>query len=249
MNKQTRWNMISELCKADGSMRVNDLISAVGASPATIRRDLREMEDLGILTRYHGGAKINHSRLEEPVMSIKHMQNLDLKRHIALAAARKIKDNEIIYLDAGSTIFEMLQFINASNITIVTIGIQHLKLLGEKKIHTIVLGGNLYWNTEALTGSQTIKQMEDLYFDKAFLGTNGIHVHGGFTTSNEQEANTKAMAIKHAEKAYVLADSSKFNKLLPFKFADLKDVIVLTNEVKDFDKSLLSFELLDGTHN
>lgn len=63
--------------------------------------------------------------------------------------------------------------------------------------------------------------MENLFFDVAFIGTNGIHEQSGFFTSNELEASTKSLAMKHARISYVVSDSTKFNQLRPVKFASL----------------------------
>lgn len=246
MIKETRWMKIAQLCKDRDKVSVEELVEALHVSPATVRRDLQEMEDQSLIVRYHGGAKRKENLSEEPSMIIKNVSNVDPKKHIAYHAASLIRDNQMVYIDAGSTTLMMLQYITAKNITVVTPGVPHLTLLGERGISTIVLGGTLRWSTQAITGRQAVRQLSEMYFDACFIGTNGIHSQVGFTTSNEMEAETKALAIHHSRKAYVLADHSKFNVLCPVHFADLKEAMIICDRVEDFDTSLIDYECVYG---
>ena len=241
MIKQTRWIKIAQLCKEKDRVTVEELVQILHVSPATVRRDLQEMEDQSLIVRYHGGAKSRDNMFDEPCMIIKNVSNVDPKRHIAYKAASLIQDNKMIYIDAGSTTLMMLQYISAKNITVVTPGVPHLALLGEKGISTIVLGGTLRWSTQAITGRQAVRQLSEMYFDECFVGTNGIHSQVGFTTSNEMEAETKALAIHHSKQSYVLADHSKFNVLCPVRFADLKEAEIICDTVEGFDTSLIDY--------
>ncbi|MEG0658513.1 DeoR/GlpR family DNA-binding transcription regulator, partial [Anaerorhabdus sp.] len=235
MSKQQRWNKIIELCKLQNNINVSELVISLGVSEATIRRDLSQMEELNMINRFYGGAKLNQLQYDEPPMLIKTSTNSNEKKQIARLAANMIKDNQMIYIDAGSTTYEMLNYITAKNITVTTIGVPHMNKLVQMKINTIVLGGNLHWQTEAITGNQALKQLEDLYFDVAFIGVNGIHEQVGLTTSNEQEASVKRMAIEHAHISYALADSSKFNILNAAKFSNLNQVTIISDAIEDFD--------------
>lgn len=246
MHKQKRWAMIVDRCKTQGHAAVDELVELLEVSPATVRRDLQEMEDLNIISRYHGGARISQEQYNDPSMAVRIKQQPIQKRQIAHMAARLIRDNMMIYLDAGSTVHEMLQYINQKKITVVTPSISHLAELGQKNIHTIVIGGLLRWSSEVVSGRQALKQMKDLYFDIAFLGTNAIHRQLGFSTSNEMEADMKAMAIKRAKVAYVLADNTKFDQLSPCRFAGLSECIVITDDVKDFGNTELRYQLIGG---
>lgn len=241
MAKQKRWTRILEELKRKDNISVNDLIDILNVSPATIRRDLQEMEDLKMISRYHGGAKINENQYVEPSMIIKSESNSDKKKKIAIIAARLVHDNQMIYIDAGTSTYEMIKYINAKNITVVTPGIPHVSLLSEKGFNTIILGGIARWSTQAITGNQALKQLEEYYFDTCFIGTNAIHERIGFTTSNEMEASTKQLAIDHSKDAYILADSSKFNKLCPVQFAKLNEATIICDEIKDFDLSLIKY--------
>ena len=246
MKKEQRWSQIVEYCKSNPSSSVDDLVNYLHVSAATVRRDLSEMEEQNMIVRYHGGARINSDQYNEPSMILKTEANIPAKKHIALLAAQQIEDNQMIYIDAGSTTYAMIPFITARNITVVTPGIPHLALLGGKGISTIVLGGVLRWSTQAITGQQAVHQMEDLYFDECFIGTNAIHEQIGFSTSNEMEAATKAAAIHHSKTSFILADHTKFNKLNPVPFASRGDAIILCDDLAGFPKNKIHFMTTAG---
>lgn len=249
MLKQERWSNIMKLCKQHTEVTVDQLVAELDASPATVRRDLQKMEDLNMISRFHGGARINQIQYSEPSMIIKKVTNKKEKSAIALTAARQIKDNQMVFIDAGSSTFEMIQYINAKNITVVTNGIPHISLLINKEITTIVLGGALRASTEATTGRIAVEQLQDMYFDMAFVGTNGIHNKIGFSTSNEQEALLKKTAIEQSETTFILADHSKFNVICPEPFASLNDAIIITDDISDFKTNGIKYMCTNGKNN
>ncbi len=233
MTKQFRWRLITETLTQRQTATVEELTEILRVSPATVRRDLAEMEDLRMLTRYHGGARISSIQSEEPHMIIKSELNQKEKTSIAIRAAKLISDDQMVFLDAGSTTFGMIRYITAKNITVVTPGIPHLTALYERDITTIALGGPVRPETQAIAGRQTVEMIESMYFDVAFMGVNGIHEKIGFTTSNESEAATKQAAISRSSSPYVLSDSSKFGHLSPFSFGKLGDAVIVTTSVPD----------------
>lgn len=239
MAKQQRWAKILELCEKNDAVYVQNLVDILHVSEATIRRDLQQMEDLSLVSRFHGGVRTNNKGNNEPPMLYKAETNYEQKKMIARLAARQIKDNQMIFIDAGSSTLEMLKYITAKNITVVTIGIPHIQKLIERKIRIISLGGTVRFTTEAITGNQTLQQLSELYFDITFLGVNGIHVKGGLTTTNDQEAAVKSKVIEHSQKTFILADHSKFNRLYPVKFGNLDDVTVICYSIENFDSSLI----------
>lgn len=237
MVKQERWKIIIDLCKKNEKVYSEDLKIACKTSIATVRRDLQQMEDLNLVQRFHGGVMLNPEANELPML-YRSNEQISEKTWIAKQAALQIKDNQTIYLDAGSSTYEMIPFIHSKNITVVTIGIPHLSLLMENNIRTIVLPGFVRKSTEAITGAQTLNQLDNFYFDCAFLGVNGIHEKAQITTTNEWEAAVKEKVIQQSNKAFILADQTKFNKICPIKYANLEDVICIST-IKPFKMKYL----------
>ena len=247
MSKQHRWATIVDLCQHSGEVSVDTLVEQLGVSEATVRRDLQQMSDLRMISRYHGGARLNNEQTDELPMLFKSETNISAKNKVARLAASMIKDNQMIFVDAGSSTYEMLNYITAKNITVITVGIPHIKKLSQNSTRTIVLGGTIRWSTQAITGYQTLKQLDDMFFDLSFIGVNGIHKQLGYTTTNEQEAAVKSKVIERSGTAYLLSDASKFNKLFPVTYASLSDGILITDEIPDFDKTQLRYIQIDGT--
>lgn len=100
MAKQQRWAKILELCEKNDAVYVQNLVDILHVSEATIRRDLQQMEDLSLVSRFHGGVRTNNKGNNEPPMLYKAETNYEQKKMIARLAARQIKDNQMIFIDA-----------------------------------------------------------------------------------------------------------------------------------------------------
>ena len=240
MKKQDRWNEILSYVNLNKQASVEELADLFHVSPATIRRDLLEMEKVEVLQRYHGGARSNSKTSAEPPMALKVGANQASKNMVGRYAASLIKDNQMVYIDAGSATYEMLDYITAKNISVVTIGIPHINKLVSHGIHTIVLGGSVRENTMAIIGSPVLAQLDNFYFDIAFVGTNGIHQQTGITTVNDMEGMQKEKAISRSKVTYALADHTKFNKIYPHAFAKFDDVWLITDNIGDYEGAPLA---------
>lgn len=235
MLTEERHNIILDLLREKGVIKIIDLMEATNTSESTIRRDLTYLESINALKRIHGGATLPKGRLIEPSYSEKEVQSVDEKKIIAKYAASLIEDGDSVYLDAGTSTYEMIQYIDKSNIIVVTNGLKHINALVDKGINAYILGGKIKNTTKAVIGSDALKSLEKFRFDKCFLGINGIHIECGFTTPDSEEAMLKENAIKHSRQSFVLADESKFGEVSFVKVADLKDAVIITNsEVENY---------------
>lgn len=214
MFSEERYVKITEILSQRSSIKVNELAELFGVSESTIRRDLREMEAKGLLSRTHGGA-VNIDRTKfEPTFREKEDARHSDKVSIGKTAARLIEDGDTIILDAGTTTLEIARSITAKNIIVITNSIDIAAILSEKNdIEVIVTGGTVRPITRAMVGRITENVIKDFRVDKAFIGTNGISVEEGLTTPNYIEAQAKRSMMNAARKVIVAADSSKFNKV------------------------------------
>ncbi len=230
MLTEERHKKILQLVNKNDIVNINELLQCLDASESTLRRDLQTLEDQGSLTRIHGGAKKKQDLNFEASMEEKTYHHHQEKVNIAQVAAALIQKNDIIYLDAGSTTIEMIAFLPTNaNLKIVTNSVRHASLLIERKIETIILGGNIKLSTQATYGASSSSQLENFHFNKAFLGMNGAHLKAGFTTPDPEEAALKKIALTHCEKAFVLLDASKFQRITFTKVADLDAAEIITN--------------------
>ncbi len=203
------------------------------SSESTIRRDLSQLEEQKFLKRIHGGAQKLQGKLQEPSMIEKSSKNLHEKRLIAKYAAGLVEDGDCIYLDAGSTIFEIIEWLNAKDIVVVTNGLMHIPPLMNKGIATYLTGGFVKPKTNAFIGRGALASLDLYRFDKCFLGVNGIHPQFGFTTPDQEEAMVKQKAMTLSRESYVLADSSKFSEIAFAKIADIHEASIITNALED----------------
>lgn len=215
----------------------DDLANKLKTSLSTIRRDLQELEANHQLTRIHGGAKLIDNVLTEDSMSEKSSKNHLAKQQIATIASQIINDGDFIFLDAGSTTFEMIPHLEKySNLTVVTNSILHAFELTKKNIPTHIIGGKIKHKTQAIINSTALCQMKQLHFDLSFIGTNAIHNEFGLMTPDIEEGNLKQLAINHSQKAYVLADHSKFNQISSVAFEQLDKVTIFTDYIPQTNK-------------
>lgn len=198
-------------------------------SLATIRRDLTYLEQQNKLVRVHGGAS---SLNAEYTIDDKLKWFTPEKKMIAKFVADVYCDKEqIIFLDAGSSVNAIIPYLNKQKCRVVTNGVHHLDMLLAYGISTYLVGGLIKATTMAVVGSIAIKQLLEYQFDLAILGANGIDETFGFSTPDEKEALIKQIVIKQSKTSVVLADASKFNKKSFHQFAKITDVILVTNVI------------------
>jgi DeoR family fructose operon transcriptional repressor len=226
-----RHQLILQLLKEKNIVKIHELMELTDTSESTIRRDLSQLEGKKFLKRIHGGASRLQGKLQEPSMVEKSSKNLHEKRQIAKYAASLVDEGDCIYLDAGSTIKEMIEFLPNKHIVVVTNGLMHLESLLNRGITTYLIGGYLKQKTNALIGRGALASFDLYRFDKCFLGVNGIHFQFGYTTPDQEEALVKEKALSLSREVFVLADETKFTEISFAKIADLDSAIIITNEI------------------
>lgn len=210
-----------------GTGAVNDFVNITKSSAATIRRDLTHLESRGFLRRIHGGATLEQLQKEEDYTD-KSVKNLTKKLKIAQKAAAIIEDGDTIFIDAGTTTYEMMPFIDASGITVVTNSVTLIDQLVKNGHQTHILGGKVKPATKAVVGYDVVEKLKNLSFDKCFVGVNAIALNHGFSTPDDDEALIKKTALRQSGASYVLSDSSKFERTAFVKFADIEEAAIIT---------------------
>lgn len=241
---EERQQKILELLREKEILKTRDLMSLFDVSESTIRRDLQEMEEAGWLRRVHGGAQKIIKLETEMSMIEKSSKNVQEKKKIAKYAAALVLPGEFIYLDAGTTTYEMLPFLKDKKVHVITNAVDHASLSLDLGLQTTMLGGSIRLTTKAAVSNQAIEQIKTCYFDKAFMGTNGIHERYGYTTADTEEAATKKAAMGQAQHVFILADETKFNKVNFSKMGNLEEAIVITNKIGE---NIISDEIKSQT--
>ncbi|MEQ7199308.1 DeoR/GlpR family DNA-binding transcription regulator [Enterococcus avium] len=226
-----RKDKIIQLLRKNTIVKSQTLIQLLNASESTIRRDLKEMEEDGLLKRVHGGAKLNQNLSLEFSVTEKKMINIEQKQAIAKLAVAQIEENDVVYLDAGTTTSEMIPLMMNKTIRVVTNAPRHAATLAEMGIPTMILGGDIKLSTNAVLGTAAIQQLRQLRLNKAFIGINAIDANFGFTTPDVEEAMVKRTAIECSEEVFMVADHTKFNKATFCKVASIESATILTDKL------------------
>ncbi|WP_456277749.1 DeoR/GlpR family DNA-binding transcription regulator [Bacillus sp. AK128] len=228
-----RHRIILEMIEEKEVVNLHEFVEATQSSESTIRRDLSQLEADKKLKRVHGGAALLHQKGEELSVKEKSTKNLSEKEAIARYAASLVRDGDCIYLDAGTTVFQMIPYLKAKDITVVTNGLTHLEALLEQNIDTFLVGGYIKQKTRALIGAGALEGIKKFRFDKSFIGVNGVHPQFGFTTPDPEEALIKRKALHLGQRAYVLADNTKFHEVTFARIADINQASIITNVIEN----------------
>jgi DeoR family fructose operon transcriptional repressor len=211
---EQRREKILEIVRAEQFVRVSHLERVLDASPASIRRDLRVLEEAGLLKRTHGGASSNQAAGFELSLVQKEDRFKDEKAAIAKIAVGLIADGETVMLDAGSTTFQIARELkHRRNIKVVTNAVNIASELSSSEVEVTVIGGTLRRNTMALVGPLAGSALTGLHVDKLFLATNGLDLKQGLSSPNLIEAQTKKAMLDSAREVILVTDHSKFGRI------------------------------------
>jgi DeoR/GlpR family transcriptional regulator of sugar metabolism len=228
-----RWDNLRALIRQNGVIRIEELCRQMGVSPATMRRDLDQLERVGVIRRVHGGAVSVESRLEEPMFDDKTSLAAGEKQRIAAAALAFVEPHETVYLDGGSTVLELARLLRErSDITVVTNSLRAGQELAGHGPRLILIGGEFRRLSQTMVGPLTRLLLQELHLDKVFMGTIGMTVKEGLTTTDPSEAFTKELVMRQARQVFVLADSSKVGKVAFARAGRLDDVDVIITDAK-----------------
>jgi len=226
-----RLDNLRELIRGKGVIRLEEICSQLRVSPATVRRDLDQLEKSGSIRRVHGGAVSIESRLEEPLFDDKASMAAREKHHIAQAALQFVEAGDTIYLDGGSTVLEFARLLHdRTNLTVVTNSLRAAHELAGRGPRLILIGGELRRLSQTMVGPLTRCLLQELQVDKAFMGTIGLALEEGLTTTDPGEAYTKALVTSRARQVILLADSGKAGKVAFARAGGLEHVHALVTD-------------------
>ncbi|MBQ8291964.1 MAG: DeoR/GlpR transcriptional regulator [Clostridia bacterium] len=222
-----RQNEILHFLKEHKKAEVTELSKLLYVSEATIRRDLAEMNGMGLVERSHGGAILPENS-EEISMFFRMERNANEKERVATKALPHIPPFKSVFIDSSSTAFALSERMDFSFKTVVTNNLQTAMQLSKKpNVTLILLGGMVQFNTNASTGSWTARQLDDFYFDLMLASCSAV-VNG---TSHERSLDTKEIkhkAFEHSAKRVLLIDHTKFSAHGTYRFEPLSayDLVV-----------------------
>jgi len=236
--KEKRKEKLIEIIKRSGTISINDLAKKLGLSSVTIRKDIRELEEAGLVSRLWGGVSFRENSITEQTFDQKSIINLLEKKAIAQIAITLLNPGDIIGISAGTTAYEFAKLLyQFPNLQIVTYGVNIAYLLARMGKSVVVPGGFIRDKSYALIGEETVAFLKKIHLDKCFMGVDGIDEEV-LTDVNMAEATVNRTMIERSRKLIVIADHTKLGqrKLVPIASIDKVDVLVTDNKA---DKELL----------
>ncbi len=240
MLKDERQALIMREINIHNKVLSSDLAADLNVSEDTIRRDLQDLGEKGILTKVHGGAlsKSFHFSLED-----KTVFSQPEKRIIAQKACGLIKDGMMVLLSGGTTIIELVKCLPPElNATFITVSIPTaLELLNHPNIEVIFIGNKLLKSAQVAVGAEVILRLGEIKCDLCFLGTNSIDATAGITDLELEIIEVKRAMIKSANKTISLSISEKLNTVQRMTVCKIEAVDILITELSPADSMLAPY--------
>ena len=237
MISSQRQHLILSRLRTRGAVRITALSKELGVSAMTIRRDIADLADKGLLKRVHGGAVSTSTLLSEPLFSVKSQMDIGLKD-----AIKYVAPGDVIAIGGGTTAYVFAQHLlesqQSSGITILTNSIPVAELvqaLESKDVEVIVTGG-VTTRSNSLVGPIADKVVASLRVNTVFLGTHSVSIPRGFLMPNSLEAATDMAMMDIADRTIILTDHTKWSCTSLSLFARFDQVdTVITDDGLDPD--------------
>lgn len=242
---------ILHLLLREGKSSVDDLVATLGASPASIRRDLVRLEKQGLVHRTHGGAMLaGGPSMYEPfrfdaAFQIREDRFAQEKQRIARAAAAQVQENETIGIAAGTTTTLVArQLAHRKNIHIITNAVNvGMELSSNSRVQTTLTGGSMRWaGAFSLVGPAAIESLTTIVMDKLFVGATGVDPERGATLIQAEEAAVFRAMVRQSRQRIIVADSSKLGLVSPAIVCTPREIDLLITDNGITDQLAAQFE-------
>lgn len=233
---QARLAAILERLHTGGSVTVADIARDFNVSDMTVRRDLAELENEGLLERVHGGAvplaggPLTLMDDVEPDFGERTEHNRTSKEAIAQEAARIVSRYRTIAMDVGTTTLQVAHYLEGlSRKRVFTNSLRIADALSRSANEVYVPGGRIRPDEMSIIGPIAVEQFSSLYFDVALLGASGLTAEGFYDYSME-EGEMKRIYVERSAVKIVLCDASKFRRMSLICFSALKDISMVITD-------------------
>lgn len=247
MLNDERKNRILEALSEKGRVLSAELVTNLGVSEDTIRRDLKDLADAGLLKRVHGGAlpvgKIYFQ------FSKREKQSATEKNAIAKRTASFIKDRQVIFIDGGTTTAQVAAHLRPDLIaTFITNCLPTAMRLSElPKLDVRVLGGKVVPDMLLTFGPQTIREISSIQADLCLISMECLDLQYGATVSNYDDSLVKQAMMERSAEVLVLAEGQKFNRVSPYKVADISAISTIVTDTSIDEKHLEAFRKIGAS--
>lgn len=235
-----RRERIQEYLATHKIVRMDDLYNMLDTSEATVRRDLEWLERAGVVERTHGGAILNQRLALEPEYLLRAQKHPDEKHLIGELAASLIEDNDVVFINSGTTTTQVIRHIRTNaGITVFSNNIYAALEMGESGLNHHLIGGEFQPHSNSVAGRFAIDNLRQVYADKTILGVDGVSLLYGCTVPSNAEAEVVRQMIDRTRgKVYIVADSSKWGVVANFQITTIDGIDTLVTD-EGFDPAAI----------
>ncbi|MBQ8345428.1 MAG: DeoR/GlpR transcriptional regulator [Clostridia bacterium] len=225
-----RQNDIMRLLEQNKELTVKEICAALYYSPATVRRDLNELEQRGLLKRSFGGAVLTESYAEQLPLTIRAATHIGAKKHICAKAASMISEGDTVFLDASSTTYFLAPHLRGiADLTVITNNPHLCVVLSQLKIRNFCTGGEMLHDSIALAGSEAERFVRGVHAHKCFFSARGL-CDGEISDSSKPERDMKCAMLERSDTHIFLCDTSKVGTRFPYRITDLSAIDTMIDE-------------------
>ena len=213
------------------SVSMEQLCEQFSVSMITVRRDIAQLQRKGTIEKIYGGVTARKGETLTP-FDVRNISNREAKTAIGKRAAALVHDNDIVFLDSGTTALHVLDNLSAlHNVTIVTHSLQAmLAALPYQNLNVISLPGQLYRKTSSFTGLDAIRFLKSYNITIAFMGASALSLEHGVSNSSPLEYEIKMTAMQRSAKSVLLIDCEKFGRTALLTYAQISDFDAIVTE-------------------
>ena len=230
MLQRNRQERIMELLRTHREITVKELCAVLYSSPATIRRDLSELEGKGLLRRSFGGAVLNETYPDQLPLMIRRAEHITEKKRIAAKAAALISPGDTVFIDASSTTYFLAKHLSqVEDLSVITNNPHLCTVLSAHRVRCLCTGGEMLFSSVALVGSEAERFVQTFYASALFFSARGYE-DGEISDSSKGERDIKRAMIERSAKQYFLCDTSKYGRRFPYRIADGAEMDAIFDE-------------------
>jgi DeoR/GlpR family transcriptional regulator of sugar metabolism len=223
---EERRTQILQIVRSAGRAKVNELSQLFSASAVTIRHDLNELHQRGLVVRSHGGAMLPDTILREPPVLERLKEHSDEKQRIGARAVALINDGETIILDSGTTTLEIARHLKKKQgLHVITNGVNiAAELLDARGVQTFIIGGTVRGESASISGRFSEEMFDQFSADKLFLSGAGCDLEFGVSGANLEETMVNRAMLRISREIILVADASKFSKRSMTRIAPFSEI-------------------------
>ncbi|MCS0671438.1 DeoR/GlpR family DNA-binding transcription regulator [Cytobacillus firmus] len=226
-----RQKKIIDLLMIKKTAKITDLAKELQVSIDTLRRDLNLLTKQKKIEKVYGGVKLVESAFGESVIDERMVSSLKEKESIARLCSHYIQDGDCIFLDSGSTTYQIAKFIKSKKrLTVVTNSFPVALELMNSDVEVIMIGGKVRKTEKSVVTYEYLFNFNELNISKAFICASGITPQKGISDYNLEEAITRKKMIELSKEVYVAADHSKFGKDVTVSVSPLDHIDVIVTD-------------------